>query len=88
MVVTMGTVGYGDITCQTALGRLFMIFFILGGLVSTARPHLGRTLICMQAMFASFVPEIADLVGNRSKYGGEYKSESGKKWEWQTCAAS
>lgn len=35
MVVTMGTVGYGDITCQTALGRLFMIFFILGGLVST-----------------------------------------------------
>jgi hypothetical protein len=30
-------------------------------------------------MFASFVPEIADLLGNRQKYGGEYKSESGKK---------
>lgn len=30
-------------------------------------------------MFASFVPEFADLVGNRPKYNGEYKSESGKK---------
>lgn len=33
LVVTMGTVGYGDITCCTTLGRLFMVFFILGGLV-------------------------------------------------------
>jgi potassium large conductance calcium-activated channel subfamily M alpha protein 1 len=34
-----------------------MVFFILGGL----------------AMFASYVPEIFDLIGNRQKYGGEYK---------------
>ncbi|KHJ42253.1 transporter, cation channel family protein [Trichuris suis] len=33
LVVTMGTVGYGDICCKTTLGRLFMVFFILGGLV-------------------------------------------------------
>uniref|UniRef100_A0A1I7XJ17 BK channel n=1 Tax=Heterorhabditis bacteriophora TaxID=37862 RepID=A0A1I7XJ17_HETBA len=31
------------------------------------------------AMFASYVPEIADLIGNRQKYGGEYKGEHGKK---------
>lgn len=30
-------------------------------------------------MFASYVPEIADLIGNRQKYGGEYKGEHGKK---------
>lgn len=36
LVVTMGTVGYGDITCQTSLGKGFMVVFILGGLVSSA----------------------------------------------------
>lgn len=33
LVVTMGTVGYGDIVARTTLGRVFMMFFILGGLV-------------------------------------------------------
>lgn len=33
LVVTMGTVGYGDIFATTTLGRFFMVFFILGGLV-------------------------------------------------------
>ncbi|KHJ42250.1 Calcium-activated BK potassium channel alpha subunit [Trichuris suis] len=59
----MSTVGYGDIYCKTTLARLFMVFFILGGL----------------AMFASYVPEIADLIGARQKYGGQYKSEHGKR---------
>ena len=29
----MSTVGYGDIACTTTLGRIFMVFFILGALV-------------------------------------------------------
>ncbi|ESO12316.1 hypothetical protein HELRODRAFT_158809 [Helobdella robusta] len=32
-LVTMSTVGYGDVKCQTTIGRLFMVFFILGALV-------------------------------------------------------
>lgn len=35
-----------------------------------------------QAIFASSIPEIIDLVGTRSKYGGEYKREHGKRY-WQ-----
>ncbi|XP_072560053.1 calcium-activated potassium channel subunit alpha-1a-like isoform X8 [Paramormyrops kingsleyae] len=63
LMVTMSTVGYGDVYAKTALGRLFMVFFILGGL----------------AMFASYVPEIIELIGNRKKYGGSYSAVSGRK---------
>jgi len=30
-------------------------------------------------MFASFIPEIMDILGTRSKYGGAYKKEHGKR---------
>lgn len=33
----MSTVGYGDVYAKTTLGRLFMVFFILGGLVKFLR---------------------------------------------------
>uniref|UniRef100_A0A8D0HCX0 Calcium-activated potassium channel subunit alpha-1 n=1 Tax=Sphenodon punctatus TaxID=8508 RepID=A0A8D0HCX0_SPHPU len=46
LMVTMSTVGYGDVYAKTTLGRLFMVFFILGGL----------------AMFASYVPEIIEHI--------------------------
>ncbi|GFU80413.1 calcium-activated potassium channel slowpoke [Trichonephila clavipes] len=63
LIVTMSTVGYGDIYCQTSLGRAFIVFFILVGL----------------AVFASCIPEILELVGTRPKYGGEFRREHGKR---------
>ncbi|XP_054269139.1 calcium-activated potassium channel slowpoke-like isoform X7 [Macrosteles quadrilineatus] len=63
LIVTMSTVGYGDVYCQTVLGRTFLVFFLLVGL----------------AIFASSIPEIIELVGTRSKYSGELKREHGKR---------
>ncbi|XP_041424279.1 calcium-activated potassium channel subunit alpha-1 isoform X15 [Xenopus laevis] len=63
LMVTMSTVGYGDVYAKTTLGRLFMVFFILGGL----------------AMFARYVPEIAALILNRKKYGGTFNATRGRK---------
>lgn len=34
----------------------------------------------LQAIFASSIPEIIELVGSRSKYSGEYKREHGKRY--------
>ncbi|XP_050429931.1 calcium-activated potassium channel slowpoke isoform X11 [Adelges cooleyi] len=59
LIVTMSTVGYGDVFCQTILGRTFLVFFLLVGL----------------AVMASWIPEITELAGNRKRYGGEYKRE-------------
>lgn len=42
------------------------------------------TNVCSQAIFASSIPEIIDLVGSRSKYGGEYKREHGKRYTNKT----
>ncbi|XP_038047113.1 calcium-activated potassium channel slowpoke-like isoform X2 [Patiria miniata] len=62
-VVTMSTVGYGDLTPQTTCGTIFIIFFILGVL----------------AIFASALPEIVEIVGQGSKYSGVYEPVKGKK---------
>ncbi|XP_060879455.1 calcium-activated potassium channel slowpoke isoform X3 [Metopolophium dirhodum] len=63
LIVTMSTVGYGDVFCQTILGRTFLVFFLLVGL----------------AIFASCIPEIIDLIGTRPKYGGTLKNERGRR---------
>ncbi|WAQ96141.1 SLO-like protein [Mya arenaria] len=63
LVVTMSTVGYGDIYAETILGRLFMSIFICASI----------------GLFASWIPEIADILGKQNKYGGSYKKERGKK---------
>merc|ERR1719250_8471 len=55
----MSTVGYGDISCITTLGRAFQVLFLTVGL----------------ALFASAIPEIIELLGNRTKYGGSFKNE-------------
>ncbi|XP_068249451.1 calcium-activated potassium channel slowpoke isoform X14 [Palaemon carinicauda] len=63
LIVTMSTVGYGDVYCHTVFGRTFLVFFLLVGL----------------AVFASWIPEITEIVGNRPKYGGEYKRSHGRR---------
>uniref|UniRef100_A0A8C2GQ76 Calcium-activated potassium channel subunit alpha-1 n=1 Tax=Cyprinus carpio TaxID=7962 RepID=A0A8C2GQ76_CYPCA len=35
--------------------------------------------LLLQAMFASYVPEIIELIGNRKKYGGSYSAVNGRK---------
>jgi len=63
LMVTMSTVGYGDITCGTSLGRVFQLMFLAVGL----------------ALFASVLPEILELLGSQSKWAGTYHGDKGKR---------
>lgn len=40
----------------------------------------------MQAVFASCIPEILELVGTRPKYGGEFRREHGKRYPVSVAA--
>ncbi|KAM3830456.1 potassium channel subfamily U member 1 [Vipera latastei] len=64
IMVTMSTVGYGDVVVKTTIGRVFILFFIVGGLI----------------LFANLVPEIADIVGSRKVYMGSYIYVKGRKF--------
>ncbi|XP_067168375.1 potassium channel subfamily U member 1 [Apteryx mantelli] len=64
VMVTMSTVGYGDVVVQTALGRTFIIFFIIGGLV----------------LFANFIPEVVEIIESHRSYKSSYEVVSGKKY--------
>ncbi|TKS85697.1 Calcium-activated potassium channel subunit alpha-1 BK channel BKCA alpha [Collichthys lucidus] len=54
---------YKDFTLQ--IDMAFNVFFLL---------YFG-----LRAMFASYVPEIIELIGNRKKYGGSYSAVNGRK---------
>ncbi|KAK6313356.1 hypothetical protein J4Q44_G00167030 [Coregonus suidteri] len=62
LVVTMSTVGYGDVEIRTTLGRLFVIIFIFIGL----------------GLFANFVPEVVQIIINRKRFDGSFTAVSGK----------
>lgn len=47
-----------------------------------ARLVFDRHRGLLQAMFASSIPEIIELVGSRSKYSGELKREHGKRYQF------
>merc|ERR1712106_429790 len=63
LMVTMSTVGYGDITCLTEVGRVFQLMFLAVGLM----------------LFAGVLPEILALLGQRSKWMGSYSGVKGKR---------
>ncbi|NXC69601.1 KCNU1 protein, partial [Anhinga anhinga] len=64
VMMTMSTVGYGDVVVQTKLGRTFVIFFIIGGLV----------------LFANFIPEVVEIVESHKNYKSSYEVVSGKNY--------
>ncbi|NXC43431.1 KCMA1 protein, partial [Penelope pileata] len=64
VIVTMSTVGYGDIVVQTTSGRSFIFFFIIGGLV----------------LFANLIPEFVEIVESHKRYKSSYQVMSGKNY--------
>ena len=71
-------------SCQTVLGKIAIVLFILVGLVTLLIVFVfHQNKICTpQAMFASSVPEIIELIGTHSKYEGSYKKKARRRWYW------
>jgi len=71
-LVTMSTVGYGDVSCETTLGRFFMVFFILGALVRpSVRPSVCHSNHCLilvrmrpERSYARLKPGLCRVIGN------------------------
>ncbi|XP_072050518.1 calcium-activated potassium channel subunit alpha-1-like [Amphiura filiformis] len=63
VIVTISTVGFGDIVPKTAFGKIFTI----------------GAIVCGVAIFASFIPEIAEMISQRRKYGGSYSHDKSRR---------
>lgn len=79
----MSTVGYGDIACKTVLGKMFMVFFILGGLVRiNLHQVLGRFLpffVIRQCLPVTFLKSPILLVRGKNMVGNiKEKEEKGE----------
>ncbi|XP_055333743.1 calcium-activated potassium channel slowpoke-like [Paramacrobiotus metropolitanus] len=60
-IITISTVGYGDIYPKTGWGRAFACLFIMAAL----------------GLFASSIPDIVSMLTARFQYGGQFKKERG-----------
>ncbi|XP_053125068.1 potassium channel subfamily U member 1 isoform X2 [Hemicordylus capensis] len=64
IMATMSTVGYGDIVVRTALGRAFILIFIIAALL----------------LFANAMTELVDILRNTKRYRGFYEGVKGRKY--------
>ncbi|KAK4808148.1 hypothetical protein QYF61_000128 [Mycteria americana] len=79
VMMTMSTVGYGDVVVQTTLGRTFVIFFIIGGLVRNLYFYSESGSWGQTVLFANFIPEVVEIVESHKNYKSSYEVVSGKK---------
>lgn len=94
LIVTslLDLVGYGDIVCKTKMGRVLQLLSLLVGLVRIflslvidftlvlAAVVSGSCEPPSQALFASVLPEILELLGQQSKWAGAYHGTKGKRY--------
>ncbi|CAD5119157.1 DgyrCDS7795 [Dimorphilus gyrociliatus] len=63
LVITMSTVGYGDVTCVTVIGKSFIIIFIIGSMY----------------LFARNIDVIVQIIGKAGNNNCSYKKPAGVK---------
>ncbi|CAH1783284.1 unnamed protein product [Owenia fusiformis] len=62
LIVTMSTVGYGDLYCKTIIGKVFILLYIMGAVSLVART----------------LPEMREMLRHNNKYGESYKKRYDK----------
>jgi hypothetical protein len=73
-VVTLGTIGYGDVTPKTALGKLFTTLYIIVGLTVLG----GFFAIAGRMVRRQLVIEEADLLGRERSQGVPESPQGGE----------
>lgn len=80
----MSTVGYGDVFCETVLGRTFLVFFLLVGLVSHALPQLLCFLLSGTFfLLISFMKKLFLIHKKRENLLSREKEEEEEKYDME-----